>query len=112
MEGIDRSTPGPNEYLVSHQTQRRLQRAVRTNDVRTPVVGPSPWSEWKISMMRTSDERSGAPIAPRRAGSTPSRGFVQIAPPARRAFDGPRARTRLATGLARSGYRPRPGRRG
>ena len=47
--------PGPKEYGVSHQVQRRLHPAVLTKLVRTPVQGPSPWMEWKISMIRTQE---------------------------------------------------------
>src|SRR5208282_5256326 len=53
-ESIDRLLPGPNEYGVSHQEQRKLHRAVRMNVVRTPVSGPSPWSEWNTSMICTA----------------------------------------------------------
>jgi hypothetical protein len=52
MSGIVRHAPPWNAYSVSHQTQRSGP-VRRTNTAGRPTSRASPWSEWKISVMRS-----------------------------------------------------------
>src|SRR5690606_30458573 len=46
-------SPPLKAYSVSHQTQRKGQPVRRTKTVGKPTRVDSPWTEWKISLMRS-----------------------------------------------------------
>jgi hypothetical protein len=52
ISSSDIFSPPWNEYSVSHQTQRSGQPVSRMNVHGSPAQVLSPWTEWKISVMR------------------------------------------------------------
>jgi hypothetical protein len=61
MASSDIFSPPWNEYSVSHQTQRSGQPVRRMNVHGSPAQVLSPWTEWKISVMRRN---AGVAVVP------------------------------------------------